>query len=105
MDQRSSRKVGGDAPKSEIRIVSRKRSSSVDGALIVDWSSTVRGRRSQGYVEMGEMAITQQYFSTNSYPITMRWRTTFGHEIMWMHWEISLVSASLHSNYWKEWTV
>ena len=25
--------------------------------------------------------------------------------IMSMHWEISLVSASHHSNYWKEWTV
>ena len=34
---------GGDAPKSEIRIVSRKRSSSVDGSLIVDWSSSGEG--------------------------------------------------------------
>ena len=46
---------GGDAPKSEIRIVSRKRSSSVDGALIVDWSSTGEGDVPEGYVEMGEM--------------------------------------------------
>lgn len=46
---------GGDAPKSEIRIVSRKRCSSVDGALIVDWSSTGEGDVPEGYVEMGEM--------------------------------------------------
>ena len=46
---------GGDAPKSEIRIVSRKRSSSVDGALILDWSSTGEGDVPEGYVEMGEM--------------------------------------------------
>ena len=46
---------GGDAPKSEIRIVSRKRSSSVDGALIVDWSSSGEGDVPEGYVEMGEM--------------------------------------------------
>ena len=45
---------GGDAPKSEIRIVSRKRSSSVDGALIVDWSSSGEGDVPEGYVEMGE---------------------------------------------------
>jgi sulfite reductase (NADPH) flavoprotein alpha-component len=45
----------GDAPKSEIRIVSRKRSSSVDGALIVDWSSSGEGDVPEGYVEIGEM--------------------------------------------------
>ena len=46
---------GGDAPKSEIRIVSRKRSSSVDGSLIVDWSSSGEGDVPEGYVEMGEI--------------------------------------------------
>ena len=46
---------GGDGPKSEIRIVSRKRSSSVDGTLIVDWSSSGEEDVPEGYVEMGEM--------------------------------------------------
>ena len=46
---------GDDTPKSEIRIVSRKRSSSVDGTLIVDWSSSGDDDVPEGYVEMGEM--------------------------------------------------
>ena len=46
---------GDDAPKSEIRIVSRKRSSSVDGTLIVDWSSSGDDDVPEGYIEMGEM--------------------------------------------------
>ena len=48
-------RLGDDAPKSEIRIVSRKRSSSVDGTLIVDWSSSGDDDVPEGYIEMGEM--------------------------------------------------
>ncbi len=45
---------GGGAPKSEMRIVSRKRASSIDGALIMDWSSSGDGDIPEGYVEIGE---------------------------------------------------
>ena len=48
-------RLGDDTPKSEIRIVSRKRSSSVDGTLIVDWSSSGDDDIPEGYVEIGEM--------------------------------------------------
>ena len=105
MDQGLAERSGGDAPKSEIRIVSRKRSSSVDGALIVDWSSTGEGDVPEGYVEMGEMGDNSAILLHELIPITTLWRTIFGHAIISMHWGISPVSASLPNNYWKEWTV
>ena len=50
-----SERSGGDTPKSEMRIVSRKRSSSIDGTLIVDWASSGEDDVPDGYVEMGDL--------------------------------------------------
>lgn len=61
----------GDSPAQiEISIVSRKRTSSIDGSLIVDWASSGEEELPEGYVEMGEIGdnsaiLLQELMSDN----------------------------------------
>jgi len=60
-----------DAPsKTEMRITSRKRSSSVDGTLIVEWAASSEQDLPEGYIEMGELGdnsaiLLQELISNN----------------------------------------
>ena len=63
-------RTGEKPAKIEARIVSRKRSSSLDGTLIVDWEAKNEQDTPEGYVEMGEFGdnsaiLLQELISNN----------------------------------------
>jgi len=63
-------RTGEKPAKIETRIVSRKRSSSLDGTLIVDWEAKNEQDTPEGYVEMGEFGdnsaiLLQELISNN----------------------------------------
>ena len=65
-----SERTGEKPAKMETRIVSRKRSSSLDGTLIVDWEAKNEQDTPEGYVEMGEFGdnsaiLLQEIISNN----------------------------------------